>query len=67
MTLTISSRNSWRCSNRSVNSNFLPTVFSASENLALNSSSTAFLSEARSAPIALATRSTSAWVSLTRR
>ena len=66
MTLTISSRNSCRCSNRSVNSNFLPTVFSASENFAENRSSSASWLEARSQPTPCATFNTSSAVLLTR-
>ncbi len=67
MTWMIWSRKSWRFSNSLTNSICLPTVLSASENLALNSSLTAVLSEARSTPMALATLSTSSAVSLTRR
>ncbi len=66
MTWMMRSRSSSRLVYRSAKSSCLPTVLSASENLALNSSWSVPLSLARSVPMACATLMTSSTVLLTR-
>ncbi len=65
MTSMIRKRSSSRLVYRSVKSSCLPTVFSASENIAWNSSCSVFRSLARAVPTAWATLTTSSTVLLT--